>query len=97
MTNKPKSEPVQLSREDHVRVARLDGEAFAKLEEAARVVSQTLGLEPKFPIRKMILTQEIPQDLTPRRYQTIEVTWDDGSVTCYDDDAGMCCIGPCPC
>ena len=91
MTYEAKSEPVQLSREDHVRVARLDGEAIARLEEAARIVSQTLGLEPKFPIRKIILTKEVPQDWKA------QIFWDDGSVSCYDDDEGICCEGPCPC
>jgi len=94
MAPRSKRKHVSLSTEDQARLLRLMEEIDGRATELARIVIRNLRLSPTWPIAQYTMQsqQQKSGDLS-----LFEVTFTDGSKACYDEEASVCCEGPCPC
>jgi hypothetical protein len=83
----------KVTKEDRVRLRRLNEEVRGRTEEIARIMSRYLGTQSQ-PVRKVTFTlgEDNASDVHIEMEPVIVVG--DGKG-CYDDPPGVCCECPC--
>jgi len=97
MTTKKSCLHVRLTIEDAARSMRLKEEIIGRVEEMARILARAQGRTPVLPVVAFTRREGRATAGDEKETATMQMTYDDGNVGCYDEEKAVCCDGPCPC
>ncbi len=93
MQEKTSKQKVEVSREERARMTKLTEEVTSRVQEMARIVRGSLGMNVNVPVGKFTMSTGTPENpLIHLEFEELIVT----SNVCYADPPGICCVCPCP-